>query len=110
MTVAGVFKALGDPVRLEMVRRLVKASPCTIGAVSQDLGITRQGARKHLDVLARANIVRLEPRGRDVLVHLERDAFDSASSYIAELERRWDMRLQALKQFLESPDEQGKAG
>ena len=102
MTVAGVFKALGDPVRLEMVQRLVQASPCTISAVSQELGITRQGARKHLDVLERADIVRLEPRGRDVLVHLDRGALDSARGYIAELERRWDIRLEALKRFVES--------
>jgi DNA-binding transcriptional ArsR family regulator len=103
MAIAEVFKALGDPVRLEMVQRLTQGSPCTISTVSSALGISRQGARKHLDVLARANLVSLQPRGRDVLVHLDRVALDDAAAYIAELERCWDRRLEALKKFVEKP-------
>ena len=45
-----VFQALGDRTRREMVQRLSRQQPCTIDAVSRGLGITRQGARKHLQV------------------------------------------------------------
>jgi DNA-binding transcriptional ArsR family regulator len=101
MAVAEIFKALGDPVRLEMVQRLSSGAPFTIGAVSSDLGITRQGARKHLQVLVDAKMVVLEQKGRDVLVQLEPAALDEAKMYIAELERRWDRRLDALRRFVE---------
>lgn len=57
MAAAEIFRALGDPVRLEMVRRLTRDSRCTIGVISEGLGITRQGARKHLQVLADARVV-----------------------------------------------------
>ena len=99
--VVDIFRALGDPVRLEMVQRLSNGKPCTISSVSGDLGITRQGARKHIQVLADANIVSLRPKGRDVFVALERPALEDAKLYIAELERQWDRRLVALRDFVE---------
>ena len=104
MAVAEVFNALGDPVRLEMVQRLTNGQPSTISVVSEGLGITRQGARKHLQVLADAGLVTLQPRGREVAVELDVKTLDSARAYIAELEKRWDARLDALKSFVEDKE------
>ena len=104
MVVVAVFSALGDPVRLEMVRRLTKGQSSTIAVVAEGLGITRQGARKHLQVLADAGLVTLKPRGREVAVELDVETLDSARAYIAELEKQWDARLDALKSFVEGSD------
>lgn len=104
MSAAQVFRALGDPVRLEMVQRLSCGRRCTITTISEGLGITRQGARKHLQVLADAQVVVLQPEGRDVLVSLETECLDRAKLYIEELERGWDNKLEALRQFVEKKD------
>jgi DNA-binding transcriptional ArsR family regulator len=96
-----VFQALGDRVRLEMVQRLSRQQPCTIDGVSRGLGITRQGARKHLQVLVDARMVVLEPHGREVHVQLTTDALAPARAFIEKLERDWDRRLLALKRFVE---------
>ena len=101
MAVAEIFRALGDPVRLEMVRRLTAESPRTVGVVSGGLGISRQGARKHLQVLVDATLVSLKPRGRDVMVQLTPETLEVAKACLAELERRWDSRLDALRRFVE---------
>lgn len=98
---AEVFKALGDPIRLEIVQRLSRGESITIGDVSGNLGVTRQGARKHLQVLVDANMVKLEPKGRDVYVLLETSSLGDAKEFIAEVEKRWDARLAALRQFVE---------
>ncbi|HEY0867228.1 MAG TPA: helix-turn-helix domain-containing protein [Fimbriimonas sp.] len=103
MEAATVFRALGDPVRLQMVQRLTGNRSCTIGALSGGLGITRQGARKHLQVLADAELVVLEPKGRDVLVHLDPRTLELAMRFIADLERKWEARLDALREFVEEP-------
>ena len=100
-----IFKALGDPIRLEIVQRLTRGESFTIGDVSADLGVTRQGARKHLQVLVDANMVRLEPKGRDVYVRFETDSLSDAKQFIAQVEKRWDSRLDALRQFVESSPE-----
>lgn len=104
MALAATFSALGDPVRLEMVQRLANGSPSTITAVSSDLGLTRQGARRHLQVLVDAEIVTLQPRGRDVFVQLDPAALVQAQSYLVELEHRWDKRLDALRRHVEAED------
>lgn len=96
-----VFFALGDPVRLAIVQRLAAEQPCTIARVSEGLGITRQGVRKHLQVLADAGLVALEPRGREVQVHLEPARFDELRAFLDRLERQWDRRLDALRRFIE---------
>ena len=101
MAVELLFRALGDPVRLEMVRRLANGEPTTIGSVSRGLQITRQGARKHLQILADAQVIVLEPKGRDTNVRLERATLAQAKAFIAEVEQRWDERLEALRQYVD---------
>jgi DNA-binding transcriptional ArsR family regulator len=101
MAAADIFRALGDPIRLEIVQRLRKGNRCTISTISEGLCITRQGARKHLQVLADAQVVALQPHGRDVLVSLEPETLDRAKLYITEIEQRWDTRLDALRKVVE---------
>jgi DNA-binding transcriptional ArsR family regulator len=101
MVVAELFRALGDPTRLEMVRRLSREGPHTITTVSSGLDITRQGARKHLQKLADAKVVTLESKGRDTSVRLDRDTLEQGKAFIAELELRWDERLEALRRVVD---------
>jgi DNA-binding transcriptional ArsR family regulator len=98
---ARIFGALGDQVRLEMVRRLASESG-TISAVSQNLGISRQAARKHIKVLSDANLVSLAPRGRETIITLEKQTVADAQRFIREIEAKWDLRLAALKAHVEA--------
>jgi DNA-binding transcriptional ArsR family regulator len=106
MGTAELFRALGDPTRLEMVRRLSSGTPYTMTSVSSGLKITRQGARKHLQILADAKLVTLKPKGRDTHVVLEREALERGKAFIAELERQWDMRLEALREFVDGEEKE----
>jgi DNA-binding transcriptional ArsR family regulator len=101
MSAAHIFKALGDPIRIEIVKRLAQASPATINNLSKDLGISRQGARKQLQVLVSAQVVQLKPAGREILVSLNTASLAEARLFIATMERQWDQRLNALKAFVE---------
>jgi DNA-binding transcriptional ArsR family regulator len=101
MLAAETFKALGDPVRLEIIDRLSNGSMYTLSSVSKDLGLTRQGARKHLQVLADAELVSMQPAGRSTTITFKPESLQAANTFIAELEHKWDVRLKALKQFTE---------
>ncbi len=105
MAAAEVFKALGDPVRLEMVQRLADGSSQTIGQLSDGLGVTRQGARKQLQVLVSADVVRLTPSGRETQVTLHPATLELARQFISKLEAQWDQRLEALRIFVEGDSE-----
>ncbi|GAB58784.1 ArsR/SmtB family transcription factor [Rheinheimera nanhaiensis] len=98
---AQLFKALGDPLRLQIVQRLSHGAALCLGELSKDLGISRQGARKQIQALVSANIVQLHPAGREVKVQLDATALAQGRAFIARLEAQWDQRLQALKQFTE---------
>ncbi len=97
-----MFRALADPVRWELVQRLVSLHQPTISEISSEFGITRQGVRKHLEVLAKAEIVSLEPRGREVFIQLRPDQLRDAHLALVDIERQWERRLNALKLFVES--------
>ena len=101
MIEAEIYKALGDPVRLEIVKRLASGTPYTIGELSKNLGVTRQGARKQLQVLVSAKVVNLSAKGRETEVVLDTTKLEIARQFIAKLENQWDQRLQALKSFTE---------
>lgn len=101
MSVAQIFKALGDPIRLEMVKRLANGSDYTISDLSKNLGVTRQGARKQIQVLVSAEIVHLTPVGREIKVNLDTSRLQVAQTFIANLEQQWDKRLRALKELAE---------
>lgn len=102
MSAAQTFKALGDPVRLEIIDRLCNETSLTIGDVSKGLGLTRQGARKHLQVLTDAQIITVKPSGRKTSVTLNPTPLQEANSYIVDIEHKWDQRLKALRNYLES--------
>ena len=102
MALAKVFSALGDPVRLELVQRLISEPHQRISQVTEGLGLTRQGARRQLQVLVDADIVILEPAGREVWVDVTRESLDPVKSFISKLERQWERRLESLKQSIES--------
>jgi len=105
MPAVELFRALGDPTRLEIVRRLSSGEAFTISKVSSGLDITRQGARKHLQILADARVITLEAKGRDTSVHLDTETLEQGKAFITELEQRWDKRLEALRRVVDGEAE-----
>lgn len=101
MSAQAIFQALGDSTRLIMLSRLSAERPSRVGDLSAGLSISRQAARKHLQVLESAKIVALEPQGREVLVRLNPITLQEGRSYLEELEQRWDTRLAKLKRYVE---------
>ncbi|MBS1717727.1 MAG: helix-turn-helix transcriptional regulator [Armatimonadetes bacterium] len=95
------FAALGEPVRLELVERLVRDGPQTISDLTDGLPMTRQGARKHLEVLEGAAIVQLEKSGRTQVVSLHPEAMRAAQDWMAASARAWIRRLDALQTLVE---------
>ena len=101
METVNFFKALGDPIRMEMLTRLSSHDHCTIGRLSDGLPITRQGARKHIKVLSDAQVICLKQNGREVDITLNISTLKKANQWILHLEKQWDTRLIALKNYVE---------
>ena len=94
MLEAQIFKALGDPTRLSIVRQLSDGSIYTIGDLTKGLGITRQGGRKQVQVLVDAHIIKLRPEGREVFVSLDAKRLKAGKDFITQLEKGWEGSLE----------------
>lgn len=97
-----MFAALGDQTRLEMMARLSADGPTSTLRLGEGTGLSRQAISKHLQVLAEAGLVKSTRKGRDAIWEIEPARLDLARSYLDEMSRRWDERLLALKDLVES--------
>jgi uncharacterized protein YndB with AHSA1/START domain/DNA-binding transcriptional ArsR family regulator len=98
-----VFKALADPTRRLLLDRLREHNGQTLSELCERLGMARQSATQHLDILERANLVTVVRRGRERLHYLN-------PTPIHEIEERWisgfdKPRLQAISAIKNQAEE-----
>lgn len=98
---APLFAALGDGTRLRLVRRLAAHGPASVTALSREASVTRQAVSKHLEVLARARLVRDRREGRERIWELVPERLDKARLYLDELSAQWDRALESLRRHVE---------
>lgn len=101
---APLFAALGDGTRLRLVGRLASGGPASITELSGEAAVSRQAVSKHLDVLARAGLVRDRREGRERIVELEPARLAAARTYLDRVAARWDEALGELRRFVEEGD------
>jgi uncharacterized protein YndB with AHSA1/START domain/DNA-binding transcriptional ArsR family regulator len=77
-----VFKALADPTRRLLLDRLRARNGQTLGDLCTPLGMARQSATQHLDILVKANLVTVVRRGRERFHYLN-------PVPIHEIQERW---------------------
>lgn len=98
---SAVFRALGDPMRLEVLQLLGEADGASATALANRLPITRQGVTKHVTVLSNAGLVESESRGRAVIYRVRPNVAAEAAEWLNRAGAAWDARLDRLRQHLE---------
>jgi DNA-binding transcriptional ArsR family regulator len=105
----GVFRALADPTRRGMLRRLA-AGERSITELAEPCEMSFAAASKHVRVLERAGLVQRTVRGRTHHCRLEAARLADAQAWLAFYERFWTERFNALDSLLVSrrpADEEG---
>jgi DNA-binding transcriptional ArsR family regulator len=98
---APLFAALGDETRLRLVDRLSAGGPASITRLSASAEVSRQAITKHVEVLAKAHLVRTRREGRERICELEPARLADAHAYLDGISRQWDDALGRLKRFVE---------
>ncbi|HVX17637.1 MAG TPA: metalloregulator ArsR/SmtB family transcription factor [Acidimicrobiales bacterium] len=93
-----VLGALADPTRRALFERLVREGPDTATRLAGDLPISRQAVVKHLQVLAAADLVTTERRGREVRYEADAAALGPANAWFTATGVAWDRRLGRLRE------------
>jgi DNA-binding transcriptional ArsR family regulator len=104
MTVEHVFTALADPTRRLLIEKLTDDGAKTATQLADELPITRQGVTKHLKLLEEAGLVNIHQRGRDKYYYLNPEPLSDATTWIGAIAARWDERLAALSDLLDSDE------
>ena len=77
-----VFKALGDPLRLGILRLLPDSDCCSavynVSELAEELGVSQPTVSHHLKLLKHAGVVRCSRMCRDVYYWIDREALDAA--------------------------------
>jgi DNA-binding transcriptional ArsR family regulator len=96
-----VFSALADPTRRAILAAIAKRPELNVGEIAAPFGISLPAISKHLDVLEDAKLVRRIKSGRMVICHLEAKPLEAAMRWLADYEKFWTLRLDALTALLE---------
>ena len=97
------FRALSDPARRAIIERLA-IGPASVSDLAAPLPMSLPAVHQHLQVLARAGLMKWEKKGRVRWCHLSAERLESAENWIAQRRMIWERRLDALERHLTSDD------
>lgn len=103
-----VFEALADPTRRRILESLRERGALSVTEVAAPLDMTRQGATKHLDVLAECGLITVRREGRHRLHELNPMPLVEVQDWLAPYAAEWDRRLARLKQHVEQTEAGGR--
>ena len=98
---AQLFAALGDGVRLQLIKRLLVAGALSATALAEGGTISRQAIVKHLQVLESAGLVTHGRQGREVLYALDARRLQEARAFLDAVSAHWDASLARLRTLVE---------
>src|SRR6187455_2253042 len=100
-TVDGLFHALADPTRRDIVRRCV-AGESSVSGLADAYPMSFAAVQKHVAVLERSGLVTKRRRGREQLVEASPETLAEARRALDDLEEVWRGRVERMSELLES--------
>jgi DNA-binding transcriptional ArsR family regulator len=98
------FAALADPTRRAIVDRLANEPALSVTEIAAPFPVSLPAVMKHLDVLARANLVERHKTGRTVRCRLAPGPMEAAMQWLSRYERFWTEQLDRLAAFVEEEE------
>lgn len=102
--VNGVFLALADPTRREVVRTLGQG-PASVGELARPFPITLPSFMKHIRTLEDSGLIRTSKSGRVRTCTLDRDRLAVVGHWLDEQRRIWDDRTDRLESLMADLEE-----
>jgi len=97
----GLFKALADPSRREILR-LLATGDLPLRRIEERFRMSRPAVIKHIRILKECRLVRVRKAGRETIHRLDPRPLRLLHYWTSQLDAFWDDRLQKLKDQVES--------
>jgi ArsR family transcriptional regulator len=86
MSIAGAYRALGDPTRREILR-LLRDGDLAAGALASQFEISWPSVSRHLKVLEGAGLVSSVRRGGNIVYSLQTSVLEDIATEVADMAR-----------------------
>jgi DNA-binding transcriptional ArsR family regulator len=100
------FAALADPTRRAILSRLARGET-SVTELAAPFAMSLPAVSKHLDVLARAGLVRRGRRGKWRPCTLDAAPLRAADDWLVEYRVHWEAQMDRLEAYLEDEAEDG---
>jgi DNA-binding transcriptional ArsR family regulator len=104
--VDGLFHALADPTRRDILRRCAADEP-SVSRLARAYPMSFAAVQKHVAVLERAGLVTKERHGREQLVRTDASAVARGRQALDDLEATWRGRVDRMSAMLAQGTEPG---
>ncbi|WP_057936066.1 ArsR/SmtB family transcription factor [Algoriphagus resistens] len=94
-----IFQAIADPTRRAIIA-LVALHAMTPNAIAEHFDTTRQAVSKHLRILTECELVKQEPKGREIYYQLEIDKMKEIDQWLEQFRKIWETRFNQLDSLL----------
>lgn len=84
MSQQGVFKALADPTRREIIR-VLRGGSATAGDLAEQFTISRASLSHHFSILKAAGLIRDQRRGQHIVYSLNATVMEEVAALVLDL-------------------------
>lgn len=96
-----VFQAIADPTRRQIINMLT-AESMNLNSVAEQFDVSRPAISKHIKILVECGLIDITQKGRERYCEAKPERLKEVSDWVEQYSRFWDMKLDALKQFVEN--------
>ena len=97
----GLFAALGDETRLNLLIKLADGQPRSIKQLAIGADMSRQAITKHLQILQTAGLIGGSRQGRENVFQVQPKSLQQAREALEIISRQWDNALERLRMHVE---------
>lgn len=102
-----VFSALGDPVRMAIVERLLKDGETSAGDLAEPFAISKPAISRHLSVLEEAGLVERRTEKQYRMFTMKPDGLKSMADWLETYRQFWSASFDRLERILEELPPEG---
>src|ERR1700722_1707096 len=94
-----VFQAIADPTR-RAILLLIASHAMTPNALAEEFHTSRQAVSKHIQILTECELVKQEPKGREIYYHINTGQMKEIDKWIEQFRKIWETQFNQLDEVL----------
>lgn len=94
-----IFQAIADPTR-RAILTLIAVQALTPNDIAEHFEASRQSVSKHLQILTECELIRQEPKGREIYYSLEVEKMKALDQWLKQFRVIWENRFNQLDVLL----------